>query len=151
MSEQGVEAGSEARERPDPGQLAEMVKGLSDEELDEAVKNLGVDEVLTNIFDGMQQRFIPEKAAGVQCTIQYDIATDGHTKQWTVTFADGRCETSPGPAPGPRLTLQLALVDFVRLVLGQAEGSQLFMGGKLKLQGDMMFAMQMQTFFDRDF
>jgi putative sterol carrier protein len=36
-------------------------------------------------------------------------------------------------------------------VLGQAEGSQLFMGGKLKLQGDMMFAMQMQTFFDRDF
>jgi putative sterol carrier protein len=99
----------------------------------------------------MQQRFIPEKAAGVDCTIQYEIATDGDTKQWMVAFADGRCETSPGPASSPRLTLQLLLVDFVRLVLGQAEGSQLFMGGKLKLQGDMMFAMQMQAFFDRDF
>jgi putative sterol carrier protein len=151
MSEQEVKTGSGAQEQPDPGQLAEMVKGLSDDELDKAVRNLGVDEVLTNIFDGMQQRFIPEKAAGVDCTIQYDIATDGDTKQWTVAFADGRCETSSGPAPDPRLTLQLSLVDFVRLVLGQAEGSQLFMGGKLKLQGDMMFAMQMQTFFDRDF
>jgi putative sterol carrier protein len=151
MSEQEVTAGSGTQEQPDPGQLAEMVKGLSDDELDEAIRNLGVDEVLTNIFDGMQQRFIPEKAAGVECTIQYDIATDGDTKQWTVAFADGRCETSSGPAPDPRLTLQLSLVDFVRLVLGQAEGSQLFMGGKLKLQGDMMFAMQMQTFFDRDF
>ena len=69
MSEQDVEAGAEAQERPDPGQLAEMVKGLSDEELDEAVKNLGVDEVLKNIFDGMEQRFVPEKAAGVDCTI----------------------------------------------------------------------------------
>jgi putative sterol carrier protein len=151
MSEQEVKAGSGAREQPDPVQLVEMVKGLSDEELDVAVRNLGVDQVLTNIFDGMQQRFIPEKAAGVECTIQYDIATDGDTKQWMVKVADGRCETSPGPAPDPRLTLQLSLVDFVRLVLGQAEGSQLFMGGKLKLQGDMMFAMQMQTFFDRDF
>jgi putative sterol carrier protein len=151
MSEQEVKTGSGAQGQPDPGQLAEMVKGLSDEELDEAVRNLGVDGVLTNIFDGMQQRFIPEKAAGVDCTIQYDIATDGDTKQWMVKFAEGRCEASPGPAPGPRLTLQLSLVDFVRLVLGQAEGSQLFMGGKLKLQGDMMFAMQMQTFFDRDF
>jgi putative sterol carrier protein len=151
MSGQEVKTGSGAQEQPDPGQLAEMVKGLSDDELDTAVRNLGVDEVLTNIFDGMQQRFIPEKAAGVDCRIQYDIPTDGETKQWMVKFADGRCETSPGPAPDPRLTLQLSLVDFVRLVLGQAEGSQLFMGGKLKLQGDMMFAMQMQTFFDRDF
>jgi putative sterol carrier protein len=151
MSNQGIGTGSEARERPDPGQLAEMVKGLSDEELDEAVKNLGVDDVLKNIFDGMEDRFVPEKAAGIDSTIQYDIATNGDTKQWTVKFANGSCEVSPGPASSSRLTLQLSLVDFVRLVLGQAEGSQLFMGGKLKLQGDMMFAMQMQSFFDRDF
>jgi putative sterol carrier protein len=35
------------------------------------------------------------------------------------------------------------------LILGQADGTQLFMSGKMKLQGDMMFAMQMQGFFDR--
>jgi putative sterol carrier protein len=133
----------------DPEQFAEIVKGLSDEELSESIKNLGVDEVLKNIFDGMQDAFQPNKAQGVNSTLQYDIVTDDGTKQWTVEIADGKCTTSEGAATDPRLTLELTLVDFVRLIFGQAQGQQLFMTGKLKLKGDMMFAMQMQTFFQQ--
>ena len=138
-----------ADQQVDPAQLAELVKGLSDEELQKQVSDLGEDEVLKNIFAGMQQAFLPDKAQGVNATLQYDIETTGGTKQWSVKIENGACETSEGPAPDPRLTLKVALVDFIRLILGQADGTQLFMSGKLKLQGDMMFAMQMQTFFDR--
>jgi putative sterol carrier protein len=133
----------------DPAQLAELVKGLSDEELKKQISDLGEEEVLKNIFKGMEEAFLPEKAQGVNSTIQYDITTDGGTKTWTVKFENGTCTTNEGPAPDPRLTLNVGLVDFVRLILGQADGTQLFMSGKMKLQGDMMFAMQMQGFFDR--
>ncbi|MDQ3645958.1 MAG: SCP2 sterol-binding domain-containing protein [Actinomycetota bacterium] len=138
-------------ERPDPAQLAELIKGMSDEEVKTQINELGIDNVLGEVFAGMEEHFLPEKAAGVESVIQYDIATDEGTKQWTVEVANGACKTSSGPAPSPRLTLGVGIVDFIRLIFGQAEGPQLFMAGKLKLQGDMMFAMQMQGFFDRSF
>ena len=138
-------------EQPDPAQLAEMIKGLSDEDLKAQIKQLGEDEVLNQIFGRMPEAFLPEKAQGTTADIQYDIATDEGVKQWTVKVDNGTCTTTPGPSADPRITLQLAITDFVRLILGQAEGPQLFMGGKLRIQGDMMFGMQMQTYFDRNF
>ena len=138
-----------ADQQVDPAQLAELIKDMSDEQLKEQISGLGEDEVLKNIFDGMQDAFKPEKAQGVNSTLQYDIETDSGTKQWSVKIADGTCTTSEGPADDPRLTLKVGLVDFVRLIFQQADGTQLFMSGKLKLQGDMMFAMQMQGFFER--
>jgi putative sterol carrier protein len=130
-------------------QFAEAVKGMSDEELAEAVKNLGYDATLKQIFDEMPNAFVPEKAAGVSSELQYDINTEEGVKQWSVKIADGTCTTSEGPASEPRLTLSVDLVNFIRLIFNQVDGTQLFMSGKLKLQGDMMFAMQMQTFFQR--
>ncbi len=138
-------------EQPDPAQLATMIKDLSDDELKAQIKQLGEDEVLKQIFDRMPEAFLPEKAQGTSAKIQYDLATDEGVKSWTVNVDGGTCTTSEGPADNPRITLQLSLVDFVRLIFGQAEGTQLFMSGRLKLQGDMMFAMQMQTYFDRNF
>jgi putative sterol carrier protein len=137
--------------QPDPAQLAEMIKDLSDDELKAQLDSLGQDEVLKEIFTRMPDAFLAEKAAGVTATMQYDVTTDDGVKSWTVVVDNGTCTTSEGAADDPRLTLQLSLIDFVRLIFGQVEGPQLFMGGKLKLKGDMMFAMQMQTYFDRNF
>jgi len=136
---------------PDPAQLAELIKTLSDEELKTQLDQLGPDNVLREIFGRMPEAFIAEKAQGTDAVMQYDIASDDDVKQWTVEIKDGTCSTSEGAAVDPRLTLQLGIVDFVRLIFGQAEGTQLFMTGKLKLKGDMMFAMQMQGYFNRDF
>ena len=136
---------------PDPAQLAGTVRSLDDQELEQQIQSLGPEEVLRAIFSGMQDAFIPEKAQGVTATMQYDIAAGETVHHWTVVIADGTCTTREGPADSPRLTLSLGIVDFVRLIFGQAEGPQLFMSGKLKLKGDMMFAMQMQNFFARDF
>ena len=51
-------------------------------------------------------------------------------------------------AAGPaRVTLQLGIADFMRLVAGVLNGPQAFMQGKLKIAGDLMFAQVMQTWF----
>ena len=135
----------------DPAQLAEAVKGMSDEELAATIKEMGTDETLRNIFEGMRDSFKPEAARDVNATVQYDITTDDGLKQWSVQFENGTCSVSEGPATEPRLTMAIGMVDFIRLIFNQAQGPQLFMGGKLKLQGDMMWAMQMQNYFERNF
>ena len=45
------------------------------------------------------------------------------------------------------MTIGLALPDFLRLIAGELDGMQAFMQGKLKLQGDMMFAQQVPQMF----
>lgn len=139
------------QERPDPAALAEAVKGLSDEELVAQVKKIGVDDALAQIFAGMEDAFTPEKAKGENATIQYEIDTDEGAKHWQVQISDGTCKTVEGQASDPKVTLKMALPDFVRLIFNQVQGPQLFMRGKLKLQGDMMYAMKMQGFFERRF
>ncbi len=140
---------SDQSQQIDVEQLAEAIKGMSDEELVESVKSTGIDPTMQQIFTGMQEAFQPGKAAGVDAVIQYDIETDEGTKSWSVKIADGNCTTSEGATDSPRLTLKLALSDFIRLIFNQADGTQLFMTGKMKLQGDMMFAMQMQGMFQQ--
>jgi putative sterol carrier protein len=135
----------------DPAQLAEAVKGMSDEELAKTVKDMGVDETLKNIFEGMRDSFKPEAAKDVNATVQYDVDSGEGVKQWSVTFADGTCSVKEGTTDSPRLTIAVGLVDFIRLIFNQVQGPQLFMSGKMKLQGDMMWAMQMQNYFERNF
>lgn len=140
-----------AEQQVEPAQLAEAIKGMSDDELAVAIKEMGVDSILQNIFEGMRDSFKPEAAKDVSSTVQYDIDTDEGTKQWSVAFDNGTCTVSEGAAGGPRLTIKIGLVDFIRLIFNQVQGPQLFMSGKMKLTGDMMWAMQMQNYFSRDF
>lgn len=128
-------------------QLAETVRGLSDEDLKAQIQQQGIDQTLKTIFEGMEEAFLPDKAGSTTAVIQYEIDTDEGAKAWTVNIADGKAVTSEGQAESPRLTLKMGVIDFVRVAVGQAQGQQLFMTGKLKLTGDMMFAMQMQNFF----
>ena len=129
--------------------LAELVEGHSDDEITKAAEELGVDTLLDQVFGGMEQAFQPEKAAGQSAVVQWDVdAPDGKHSR-TVHIADGTCKVEPGAAESPRLTLTLTLPDFLRFVAGQLDGMQAFMSGKLKLQGDMMFAQALQTWFDQ--
>lgn len=135
----------------DPAQLAEATKGMSDEELAQAIKDIGIDTTLQNIFQGMQESFVPERASGVDSTVQYDITTDDGIKSYSVKISNGTCTATEGSTEDPRLTISMGLVDFVRLIFNQVQGPQLFMSGKMKLKGDMMWAMQMQNYFQRNF
>jgi putative sterol carrier protein len=127
--------------------LVELVDGRSDEEVVKAAEDLGVDTLLDQVFDGMQQAFQPDKAAGQSAVVQWDVNAPDGTRSHTVHIADGKCTVSSGAAESPRLTLTLALPDFLRFVAGQLDGMQAFMSGKLKLAGDIMLAQTMQSWF----
>ena len=52
------------------------------------------------------------------------------------------------PAP-PQLTLIADAGDYVKISLGQLDGTAAFMQGKLKIKGDMGLAMKMASIFRR--
>ena len=136
-------------DRPDPEVFAQAVSQLSEDDLAKQIDSIGHDDVLEQIFAGMQDAFRADKAKDASATIHYEIKADGDVKHWTVEVKDGSCKTFQGDPGEARITLKVGIVDFVRLIFNQVQGPQLFMRGRLKLKGDMMFAMQMQGWFDQ--
>ncbi len=102
--------------------------------------------IVRQIFDGMPGAFQPDRAAGVNTVIQYDISGEGGGK-WYAEIADGRCAVKEGQHPAPKLTLTVDAQDWIDMVTGKLNGQQAFMTGKLKLKGDMAMAMRMSNFF----
>lgn len=131
----------------DRDQLGELVEGRTDDEIVEFVNAAGTDQVLDQIFGGMEQAFQPDKAAGQSAVIQWDITTPDGMKTYQLKVDDGSLQVLKDGSEPARVTLGLALPDFIRFISGKLDGMQAFMTGKLKLSGDMMFAQSMQTWF----
>ena len=97
-------------------------------------------------FDAMPTKFRPDKAAGVNATIQYDISGDqGGT--WHAVIKDGTCTVNAGAAGSPNLTLSMSSQDWLDMIGGKLSGQMAFMSGKLKLKGDMGLAMKVGGLF----
>jgi putative sterol carrier protein len=140
-----MSAESDARRK----ELADSLEGRSDDEILQGVQAQGVDTVLDQIFGGMKDAFLPAKAGSQSAVIQYDVNAGGKVHSYQLKIADGKCELVKGAGGPARVTLALAMADFLRLVSGKLNGMQAFMTGKLKLTGDMMFAQVMQGWFEQ--
>jgi putative sterol carrier protein len=60
----------------------------------------------------------------------------------------GSCRVERTRAPEPRVTLSSDLLTFVKLTAGKAGGPALFLQGKLRISGDLMFAPRIMGFFE---
>jgi putative sterol carrier protein len=101
------------------------------------------------IVEALPQYLVPEKAGSTKATIQFDLSGDAGGKWW-VKIHDGKAESGKGEAPEtPNLTLLADSGDWVKIMLGQLDGTAAFMQGKLKIKGDMGLAIKMQSLFKR--
>ena len=130
-----------------PEQFAELVRNASDSELEGGIRSAGIETVLDRIFEGMQQRFLPEKAEGLDTDVQWVVTDQGNEYPYKVSIKSGACTAERGRSDAPKVTFTLALVPFLRLIAGQENGVQLFMKGALKVGGDLLFSQRVQTFF----
>jgi putative sterol carrier protein len=128
-------------------QIAEALKAATDEQVQEGFRAVGVKDALDRTFNTMQEHFLPDKAEGVSADVQWVVTDQGEEFPYTASIADGKCTITAGKAASPRVSLTMDLVTFVRLIMGQAQGPQLFMTGKLKVAGDLMFAQRVSGFF----
>lgn len=98
------------------------------------------------IFNEMQKRMDanPAKLAGMKAVFQFDIS-GADPGIYSVAIADGKAVVSEGTSASSNITITMASNDFADMVEGKLDGVTAFMGGKLKVKGDMMLAMQLQS------
>ena len=140
-------------EQPDlshitPEQFAQLVAGADDELIVRTVRETGTRATLDRIFEGMGERFVPERAAGVDARVQFSVTDQGEEHPYALTIRDGTCQVERGPVEDPRVTLTTDLLSFVKLTAGKSGGPSLFLTGKLKIRGDLGFAPRIMGFFE---
>jgi putative sterol carrier protein len=100
----------------------------------------------SEIFQMMPERFNGAAAQGLSAIYQFDLAGDGGGT-WQVKIADGACSVAEGSPEDPSITISMAAQDYVEMIQGKLNPQMAFMGGKLKIKGDMSLALKMQQIF----
>ena len=103
-------------------------------------------EEVKGLFPAMVERFLPEKASGVQATILFDLSGDNGGFFW-INVQDGKAEAGEGEVANADMTLKASADDWFAVTTGEMNPMQAFMTGKIKILGDMGLAMKMQTMF----
>ncbi len=130
-----------------PEMFMNFVKTASEKDIKDQVHAAGVEQVLDGMFQAMQEHFLPEKARGVDAVIQYVVADEGREYAYTLAIKEGECTLKKEKAGNAKVTLSMDLVSFLKLMVGAADGTTLFMSGKLGVSGDLFFSQRIASFF----
>ena len=101
---------------------------------------------ISDLMSKMPGAFIPEKAVGLDATIQFKF-TGAEPGEWYATIKDGKVSIAQGIFETPKMTLTADAADYVKIFTGEIDGMQAFMQGKLKLAGDLNLAMKLTQMF----
>ena len=101
---------------------------------------------VTELMSKMPKAFLPEKAPGLDAVIQFKFS-GAEPGDWFATIKNDQCTVEQGGHPTPKMTLSADSADYVKIFTGELDGMQAFMGGKLKLAGDLNLAMKLMTMF----
>jgi putative sterol carrier protein len=131
-----------------PEQFAGLVAGADGDLILRTVRDTGTKAVLDRVFQGMQERFLPEKAQKVDARFQWIVRDEDQEHTYAVTIKEGSCEIAPGTLEDPTVTFTTDVLHFLKMTAGQASGPTLFMTGKLKVAGHPMVAVGYQSYFE---
>jgi putative sterol carrier protein len=139
-------------EQFDPQQFAELIANAKDGQLREVIEGPMRKQVLDEIFGRMAEHVEPSQIDGLDTVVHFKILDrpedqGGGYDHYEVVFRDGACEASDSPTQDPKVTIKTSGVQFLKLAAGKASGPVLFMTGKLKLEGDVMLASRLTSFF----
>lgn len=101
---------------------------------------------LRDVIPQMPQAFLPDKAKGVDAVVLFRVSGD-EAGDWSITIRDGTCAVAPGAAPNPKTTFKIDSKDLIAMLTGKANGMQLFMQGRLRIEGDLGLASKFASFF----
>ena len=133
----------------EPKQFAQIVKSTPDSQISELLQGEQRKPILDAIFAKFPSLFRPDRAGATNAVIHWNVsgAPDGGVDTYELVIADGACTLSPKPENDPKLAITVGPVDFIKVVSGNGNPMMMFMTGKLKLEGDLMLAQRITSFF----
>jgi putative sterol carrier protein len=129
-----------------PEEFRKWAKDTNEADMGSQARAAGVEVTLDGLFKAMQESFQPEAAKEVDVVIQYVIMDENQEYPYTLTIKDSTCTLKKEKAAA-KVTIRTDLVSFLKLMGTAADGMQLYMTGKLKIEGDLMFTQRLASFF----
>jgi len=117
----------------------DLIRELEEERTAEAVP-------VGHFFEGMKDRFLPEKAKGVDATVSYHITGKGGG-QWTVSVQDGSMTLTEEVLQTPRVYMVARDKDYHDIVTGKLDGLTAVLTGKMNIEGDVNFMAEFREMF----
>ena len=135
-----------------PEDFAKVIAESSDEQIAEVVNGPQRKQVLDQIFSRMADHVEGDKLGNTEAVVHFKILDrpedqGGGYDHYEVVFETGKCAADDDPNRDPNVTIKVGPVEFLKLAANKASGPTLFMTGKLKLEGDVMLASRLTTFF----
>ena len=98
------------------------------------------------VFTTMSKIFNPDAAQGLDGVFQFCITGEGGGS-WNVGVKDGVCQIQEGTHKAPSVTLTMSCEAWLSIVNRERNAIQAFMGGQLKISGDIMLAQRIPKLF----
>jgi putative sterol carrier protein len=135
-----------------PEDFAKLMSSVTDEQLAEMMSSPMRKQVLDEIFSRMADHIDEGKVGDTNATVHFKILDrpedqGGGYDHYEVVLANGTAKLSETPGEDADVTIKVDPVNFLKLASNRASGPTLFMTGKLKLEGDLMLAQRMTSFF----
>jgi putative sterol carrier protein len=86
----------------------------------------------------------PEKLAGVEGTIMFDVSGDS-PQQYTLVLADGKAELQEGGVDAPDMTVRATSQDLIAIGKDELKPLHAVMQGRIKVSGNMSLALHLQS------
>jgi multimeric flavodoxin WrbA len=93
----------------------------------------------------MRYGFNPRNAVGT-AIMQFEFSGQAEGDCY-LAIEDGKIRTSSGKAENPDVTIRTPFEIWMDILTGKADGQQMFMEGRYKVEGDVSLLMRMREFF----
>jgi len=119
----------------------EIVKQIEEDE-----KGTGEEVPVAALFEGMTERFLPDKSEGFEAVISYDIMGLGGG-QWTVRIKDQEFKLEEGLAEDRDALLKARAGDYNNVTTGKIDGVTAVATGRMRIDGKVMLVAQLREMF----
>jgi putative sterol carrier protein/predicted SnoaL-like aldol condensation-catalyzing enzyme len=101
-------------------------------------------ETPQDVFDDMASQLAahPDRTEGLVATYQYNVEGE-HGGWWTLIIDDGTSELRTGKADNPDVRISIDEADLLGMARGDFSGTEAFMTGKLRVDGNPVLGMQL--------
>jgi putative sterol carrier protein len=108
-----------------------------------------ISDTVKEVMETLPLAFQPDKAKGMDATFQFELTGEGGGT-WVAKIADGQCTVTEGGIDNPGATIRMEAADYVAIAQGKLDMARAFMGGKIKVKGDMGLVMKLPDLFETD-
>ena len=98
---------------------------------------------VSEIFEAMSTQVESDRLDGIDVVIGWALSGDEPTEK-TMSIADGSLSVEDGLNDSANATISMDSDDFKAMMSGELNPMMAFMGGKVKIDGDMSAVMKIQ-------